>query len=152
MVIQRSTTRPVPAALWSLVLRQVAFLFVAAGSFLPWLVVAGRSRDGYSSAEILLSLAETGALEALRFLGLLWYVGAFLALIGWAIGTLATGRVGRWTARGCLAVGLVAWLMFALWAASSDFVILEPTGPLVGLTGCVGLVLSELGRPARTIG
>jgi hypothetical protein len=42
--------------------------------------------------------------------------------------------------------------MFALWAASSDFVILEPTGPLVGLTGCVGLVLSELGRPPRTIG
>lgn len=128
---------------WRSVAWHGSFIGSAVGSFLPWLVVAGRNRDGRASAELLLSLGEAGGLTALRLLGALWYAGAFAILIGWGTGTLTSARPFAWPTRACLITGAVAWSTFVVGAAVQEGILLQLAGPAAGLTGCAGLIISS---------
>lgn len=121
---------------------------VVIGVFLPWLVVAGRRRNGLQSAELLLSLAGSGGSSGFRVPAALWYSGAFATLLGWTMASLGTGRVWRTAAAGCIGLGLLTWLTFFVWAAGDDRVISQSTGPAVALVGCVGLLYSTRSRGA----
>ena len=102
------------------VVRQASFACAAGGVFLPWLIVAGTKRNGLSSAELLMSLADARGPTGFRVTGALWYAGAALVLVGWALATLATTQRHRLWGRLCLGLSFLAWLGFVVWAARDD--------------------------------
>lgn len=116
-------------------------LFVSAiGVLLPWLTVARRTRSGPDSANVLLSLEEAGGPQGLEVLGVTWYLGALSVLLGWAGVTLASGRARR-GARMLLVLGMVLWVVFALWSIFEEALRHESAGPLLALAGA-GLMLA----------
>ena len=125
-----------------------SIVFLALSTVLPWLQVAGSTRSGLASAELLVSLATAGAPEGLRVLGVLWYIGAFVGLLTWAVAAIGTAD---WQVRGAGA-GLVAvtgcWLGFVVWSATDDRILVEWAGPVGGLAGVamLGALIGSISR------
>lgn len=98
----------------------VGLLLAAVGTLLPWATVATRSRTGFSTAELLLSVADAGAPDAFLALGALWYASAAATIAAWVFATLGTSRrlrrLGLWSG----AVGALGWLVFGAWALVED--------------------------------
>lgn len=125
-----------------------SIIVLALSAVLPWLRVAGRTRSGLASAELLVSLASAGAPEGLRVLGALWYLGAFVALLTW--GAAAIG-IADWHVLGA-GVGLVivtgCWAGFVVWSANDDRILVEWAGPIAGLAG-VAMLGALIGSTSR---
>ena len=120
-----------------------AGLTVAAlGTLAPWAVVAGRTRHGYSTVELYLTLAGDGLPQGLRGLAWLWYSSVLASVGAWALLTLGRGPLVR--ASGA-AVGLAAaagFIAFSVWSARSVGVLLRPVGPVMSLSGIAAIVAS----------
>ncbi|MEQ8842243.1 MAG: hypothetical protein RIB98_14765 [Acidimicrobiales bacterium] len=66
---------------------------VLAGAFMPWAVVGGVDRNGFETANLLLTLSADGVSDGLGWLGWLWYAAVATALVGWAMLALAWPRI-----------------------------------------------------------
>lgn len=132
-----------------LALPTVALVLCVTATLVPWLTVAGRSRNGLRSAELLISVAEAGAPEGLRVAGILWYAGAFAALLSWATAVLAVRRWQHRSATAGAVLALLCWACFVAWAGSDDRVLMRWPGPLIGLVGATALVVAAAVRARR---
>lgn len=115
---------------------------LAGAMFLPWLLVAGRTRSGLASAELLVSLAADGAPEGLRALGVLWYVGGFAALLAWGTAALAHELRQRWVARSLVLVSGAAWAGFVVWSIFDSRILVEWPGPTMAAVVVSGVAWS----------
>jgi hypothetical protein len=129
-----------------------AFALPAVAVSLPWLQVAGEPRNGLASAELLVSVTAAGAPEGLRVAGIVWYLGAFAALIAWGIAVTVTGRRLRSVAVALAVLGLSSWAVFVAWAGSDTRVLMRWPGPTLGLTGMALLTVAALvGSPRNRL-
>ena len=140
-----STARPSGLSVLSTVALVVSVVAVA----LPWLLVAGTTRNGLDSAQLLVSVADAGAPEGLRVMGLLWYGGALAALVGWGAGAVSRRPRHTRVAATLAALALLCWGGFVVWAGTDDRVLIRWPGPAVGLLG-LGLFTVAHGHALRS--
>ena len=121
----------------------------AAGAFLPWARIGGRSRSGFNTADTFLGLA--GPLpDVIAWVGRWWYLPALLAVVVW-VSTFFSGRmVLRITGVVFMIVALTMWWLF-VWAGRNWGVLnTQLWGPMVATIGLVILAYAS-SRPRQSL-
>lgn len=134
------------AALRSVTLRSVtlhAGMAVATvGLFLPWSRIGGRTRSGFETANVLLSLAANGLPGGAAWVARAWYVGAAAGLAAWGAATLAESSRVRHMALLLGGTAVAAMAVAVVSAHRLAGVGTRWTGPTAALVGLGSIVLA----------
>jgi hypothetical protein len=122
---------------------------VAAGTFLPWRSVGGSSSDGWSTAHLVLSLANAFDDSRLRLVAFAFFLVPLCALGAWWFLLLVPSPLGALSARALSVSTLTAAIASTVAAASQPSVHVAPEGPVVSVAAASLLSISCWGLSFR---
>lgn len=112
------------------------------GLLAPWAVIAGRDRDGFSTVELYLTLANDGLPGGLRWLAWLWYLSVLAVVGAWCVLTLGSQRPSRLTGAVSAVTALGGLAGFLYWSTDAVGVSINPLGPILTLAGVLAVAAS----------